>query len=106
MELTLPALRRHLALQKDIYGAPLLLSLLDQKGDGGEAELSDAFAKGVQRLAEPGDANPEPLATRLVAFDFHAQCKTSRADGLRALVQLQEAHARSIAARRMRPCMP
>ena len=54
MELTLPALRRHLAQQADVYGAPLLLSLLGQKGDDGEAELAASLGAGVQQLAEGG----------------------------------------------------
>ena len=89
MELTLPALRRHLEQQADVYGAPLLLSLLGQKGDDGEAELAASFGAGVQQLAEGsgGGSGAAPLRARLVAFDFHAQCKPSRADGLRALVQ-------------------
>ena len=45
MELTLPALRRHLAQQADVYGAPLLLSLLGQKGDDEVARCKCIVAK-------------------------------------------------------------
>ena len=107
-----------LAPQGAVYGAPLLLSLLGQRGDDGEAELAASFALGLQQLDEPaaaeggsdsgggggsggvgvcggagggkgsvgGAAVVAARRARLVAFDFHAQCKPSRADGLRALV--------------------
>ena len=76
-----PHIRQHLTSLKQLYGDPLLLSLLDHKGD--EAELASAFVGCVRILA----SDPlEPLPARVCAFDFHANAKTSKVDGLRALV--------------------
>jgi len=81
LELTLPALRVHLASLLQAYGTPILLSLLEQKGD--EADLAAAFVRCIRALA--ADAQ-DPLSVRLCAFDFHASARASKAEGARALI--------------------
>lgn len=82
LQLTTPAFKEHVDALTATYGSPLLLSLLDQKGD--EGELCAALADCVKALSQP----PLESAPRLTTFDFHAAAKASgRADACRSLLQ-------------------
>ena len=92
-ELTLPTLRRHLDGLRARYGGLALLSLLEQRGD--EAELAAALVRHIDLLRADdggggGGGGGGPLDVPIVSFDFHAQCKASRNDGLRHLVRALE----------------
>lgn len=81
VELTLPSLRLHLSSLMRLYGTPLVLSLLEQKGD--EADLALSLSNCIRTLAE--DAC-EPLSVRFCAFDLHTSGKNSKAEGARSLL--------------------
>ena len=87
-QLTVPSLRTHIETLIDAYGPPLLLSLLDEKGD--EAELAAGLKACVSHLnhSSSGGGGGGSGKLQLCEFDFHAHCKGlgSRADGLRELL--------------------
>ena len=69
LELTTAAMGAHVRHLAKMYGPPLLLSLLDHKGD--EAELSAFLIQCVDALARP----PQSVPARMMSFDFHAAVK-------------------------------
>ena len=84
LELTTPALRWHLETLTALYGPPLVLSLLEQRGD--ESDLSTFLSQCVAALLKQSSVAAN---VRLATFDFHAAAKQiGRADACRALLRM------------------
>ena len=84
LELTTPALRWHLETLTALYGPPLVLSLLEQRGD--ESDLSTFFSQCIAALLKQSSVAAN---VRLATFDFHAAAKQiGRADACRALLRM------------------
>lgn len=77
--LTTPAIRRHLSLLHAAYhGTPVLVSLLEHKGD--EAILASALSAALASLG------PDSPPVKFVPLDLKAACRAGRDQGVRAAV--------------------